>query len=284
MPNGGKGSKGTLRAEPGQAEGALALALARAQVAELQAEALGVELARQEAIAKGFLDRVNHELRTPLNVVLGFASLARDGAFGPTEAPMNEALDKILEAAERLTGLLGDLLDARRMEEGLPPLDLAPLDPGPWLAAVAQAFGPVLAAKGQALKLELAPGLPTSILADGRRLQGALVAILDNASKFSPPGAELRLQAEAGPEGGLRLRVEDRGIGIPEAALPRVFERFFQADGSTTRQHGGTGLGLALAKAAVDAHGGRLSAGPTPGGGTTLSLELPAQPQAAWVG
>lgn len=283
MPKGGQG-KPALGADEGQAEGALALALARAQVAELQAEALAVELARQEAIAKGFMDRVNHELRTPLNVVLGFASLARDGAFGPTEAPMNEALDKILEAAERLTGLLGDLLDARRMEEGLPPLALAPLAPGPWLASVAQAFAPVLAAKGQALKLALGSDLPRSILADERRLQGALMAILDNASKFSPAGAELQLVAEAGLAGGLRLSVVDRGVGIPEAALPRIFERFYQADGSTTRQHGGTGLGLALAKAAVDAHGGQISASATPGGGATLRMELPAQPQEAWVG
>lgn len=277
--------QGALPAPALGPEAALTHALARAEAAELALEACRGELGRHAAIAEGFMARVNHELRTPLNVVLGFASLARDGAFGEPEAPMAEALDKILEAGERLAGVLGDLLDARRLEEGLPELEVAPFGPRAWLEELQARFAPLAEARGQRLALDLASELPEALVGDRRRLSGAVAALLDNAFKFSPAGSVIQLEGEGLPGGGLRLRLSDPGQGIAPELLPRIFEPFFQGDGSSTRRHGGTGLGLSLARAAIEAHGGRLRTfSEGLGLGTSLVVELPAAPVQAWIG
>lgn len=241
--------------------------------AEFKIEQLGELLAQTEKLKAQFVATMSHELRTPLNVVLGFASLLADEAFGALSQPQAEAADKVVEAAERLAYLINDLLDFSRMQAGLLELNIAPLAFAPVAQEVLAEFAPLARSKSLAIEEEIPESLPP-VPADPDRLRQMLQHLLDNAIKFTPSGGTVGLRARA-EDDALVVEVWDTGIGIPERALPHLFERFYQADSSNTRQYGGTGLGLAMVKELAERQGGYVEAETCEGEGSTFRFRLP---------
>jgi PAS domain S-box-containing protein len=219
-----------------------------------------------------FLATMSHELRTPLNAVLGWARMLRAGQVGPGQAA--HALEVIERNAHAQAQLVEDILDVSRIITGKLRLVVAPVD----LAAVIEAALAVVLLSAQAKGIELQttidPGVGT-VHGDAGRLQQVVWNLLSNAVKFTPAAGRvlIRLQ-QAGSMA--RISVTDTGTGIPPDFLPHVFDRFRQADSSTTRMHGGLGLGLAIVRHIVEQHGGQVraeSAGP--GAGATFTVEIP---------
>jgi PAS domain S-box-containing protein len=220
-----------------------------------------------------FLATLSHELRTPLNSILGWISMLKSGRLDQARA--EHALEAIDRNAKLQAQLVEDLLDVSRVITGKLHVELGPAD----LVDIARAAVDVVqpSAEAKHLSLEVVPEeTPILILADAERLQQAIWNLLTNAVKFTPAGGriELRIRAEAMTASVI---VRDTGQGIDPEFLPRVFDRFRQANSTTTRAHGGLGLGLAIVKSVVEAHGGQVAASSAgPNRGSTFTLTLPA--------
>ena len=218
---------------------------------EARAEAQAADRAKDE-----FLATLSHELRTPLNAMLGWITILRSGKIRPDRRV--DALEVIERNAKTQARLIEDLLDVSRIITGKVQLDLQPMPLGPVVQTVLESLRPGAEAKGVHLHATVQPGLP-AIEGDSARLQQVLWNLVSNAIKFTPAGGHVTLTAME-DDGGVQLSVSDTGIGIEADFLPHVFERFRQADSSTTRTHGGVGLGLAIVRHLVQLHGGRISA------------------------
>lgn len=217
-----------------------------------------------------FLADVSHELRTPLTVLRGNAEVGL--ALGGDGCSHGKMLDKIVRESERMSRMVDDLLFLARSDSAAPPVHREVVDAGPFLAEIAQRAEVMLRKRGCALATYLpAEGL---LEADPARLEQAIMAVVDNAAKYGRSGGEVRLTADNEGE-MLRLEVSDEGLGIPEEDLDRVFERFYRPDKARSRALGGAGLGLSIARAVVEAHGGRIRAESRPSEGTKVSLLLP---------
>jgi PAS domain S-box-containing protein len=223
-----------------------------------------------------FLSNISHELRTPLTLILGMSELARARV---ADLRSQQLLDQVLTQARKLTALITDLIDysalgAKRMELRRSPLVVAPLMQG-----VHAALDEAASAKGLALILEIAPEVAqTSFLGDARRLRQVLMQLADNAIKFTTQGrvvlrvlAPRSLTAESVE---LHFEVEDTGVGIEPADQWLLFHAFEQADGTATRKHEGTGLGLALCKLLVQAMNGHIRVTSQPGEGSTFHFAV----------
>jgi signal transduction histidine kinase/ActR/RegA family two-component response regulator len=225
-----------------------------------------------------FLSTLSHELRTPLTAILGWAQLLRTREM--SESKRQRALETIERNARAQTQLIEDLLDISRIVAGNLRLDVRLVEPLPMLEAALDAVRPAAEARGVRLALRVAPDegpLPV----DAERFQQVLWNLLTNAIKFTPAGGQVVVRLERG-EGEARLDVEDTGQGIAPSFLPHVFERFRQADSSTTRTHGGLGLGLAIVRHVVEMHGGSVSAHSKGlGQGSTFRVTLPLTPSCA---
>jgi signal transduction histidine kinase/ActR/RegA family two-component response regulator len=239
--------------------------------------------ARREAEAASrmkdeFLSTLSHELRTPLTSILGWAQLLRTREM--PEDKRRRALETIERNARAQTQLIEDLLDISRVVTGKLRLDVRPLDSLPVLEAALDAVRPAAEARGVRLSLQVARDVgPLSV--DAERLQQVVWNLLTNAIKFTPAGGHAVVRLERG-ESEARLEVEDTGEGISPVFLPHVFERFSQADSSSTRAHGGLGLGLAIVRHLVEMHGGTVSAhSEGPGRGSTFRVTLPLAPPGA---
>jgi PAS domain S-box-containing protein len=245
----------------------------------LDAEAAARREAEQANRAKDeFLATLSHELRTPLNAIVGWTRMLLDGILDEQSA--RRALAIIDRNAHAQAQLVTDLLDISRIITGKLTLTLRPVDIGSVVGAALDTVRPAAAHK----HIMLTPGLASParvITGDFYRLQQAVSNLLSNAIKFTPEGGTVDVQlSEHG--GRMRLSITDSGVGIDSSFLPHVFERFRQADGSTTREHGGLGLGLAIVRHIVELHGGTVSAeSGGPGKGATFTVELPAAPDAA---
>ena len=240
-------------------------------------EQLMRERAELASVAKDhFLATVSHELRTPLNVILGWAVVLRERE--QELAPeVQRALSVIERNARAQARLIEDVLDLSRISSGKLSLALGPVHVGEAVRAAALNLRPAAVAKGIVLTVAGDLEQPQlSINADGDRLQQVLWNLLTNALKFTPKGGTIAISAErVGSE--VQVQVEDSGEGMPAALLPHVFEPFRQADASTTRRHGGLGLGLSLVKQIVAAHGGTVEATSAGlGRGATFLVRLPA--------
>lgn len=238
--------------------------------------------ARQEAeqatlLRDEFLGTVSHELRTPLNAILGWAQILQTGMRSP-EA-LQSGLATIARNARLQTQLIDDLLDLSRMSAGQLRLDPRPVDLSTVVQDAVLAVTPAAAARS--LHLECATEAGARVHGDPDRLQQVCWNLLVNAVKFTEPGGTVRV--EVVPQGTQQcLRVSDTGAGIAADFLPHVFDRFRQADGSTTRRHSGLGIGLALVRQIVEMHGGTVRAESRgPGLGATFTVCLPALPPAA---
>ncbi|MDR2454727.1 MAG: two-component sensor histidine kinase [Bifidobacteriaceae bacterium] len=236
---------------------------------------MGAALAASQRLRDRLLGDVAHELRTPVATINAYLEAIEDGI-----AQLDAETVAVLRAqGERLARLASDLAAVARAQDPLAVLQLQPANPAGLLAEAAQAARPAFAAKGVALAL--APGADRGgaprVRADRARLAQVLANLLENALRHTPPGGRVELSAGAGPAGSVLIEVADTGEGIAGQHLELVFERFYRVDEARDRAHGGAGIGLAIAKALVEAHGGRISARSAgPGQGAVFSLELPA--------
>ncbi|MFC3231045.1 ATP-binding protein [Marinibaculum pumilum] len=237
--------------------------------------------ARDEAEAANeaksqFLANMSHELRTPLNGILGFADLLGDQ---PLTADGRLHLRQIRNSGADLLALVNDVLDFSRAETGALPLERLALDLAELVEDLRQRFAPRIRAKGLRLETAIAQQVPRQVMGDPLRLRQVLGNLLENAVKFTDRGT-IRLSVacdDADRPTQLLLEVADSGIGIPAAALPTLFDRFTQADSSTTRRYGGSGLGLAIVRALVHRMGGEVTVSSEPGRGSRFQVRLPLQ-------
>jgi signal transduction histidine kinase/ActR/RegA family two-component response regulator len=219
------------------------------------------ERARNEAEAANrikdeFLATLSHELRTPLTSLLGWSSVLREAKRD--EKILNQGLEAIDRNARVQAQLIDDLLDVSRIVSGKLNLDVRPLDISSITRAAINVVRPAADAKGIALDYKARPGLG-AISADSARLQQIMWNLLSNAVKFTPSGGRISVRLEQDGSDA-RVTITDTGQGIDPEFLPRVFDRFRQADSSTTRSFGGLGLGLAIVRHLVELHGGTVSA------------------------
>ena len=234
---------------------------------------------RQAEIANrmkaAFLAAMSHELKTPLNAVLGFSEIIRDQMLGPVghDAYRDYAGD-IHKSGTRLLAVINDVLDVTRLEGGLLTIEARPenvLD----VAESAIKLARNITQDQRAIDIQVEADVP-SLLVDPRRLAQALGNLLANALKFTPENGAVRLCARLLPDGGVALVVEDSGIGMAPETVAAALEPFRQLDGTLSRRFEGAGLGLSIAKALAELHGGALRIQSAVGEGTCVTIALPA--------
>jgi two-component system, OmpR family, phosphate regulon sensor histidine kinase PhoR len=182
----------------------------------------------------------------------------------------------MLAQSERLGRLVQQLLDLSKLESGEVPLRREPVPLAPLVGEVLSEIDVARGGREVALTSELADDLPP-IDVDRERVHQVLFNLVDNAVRFTPPGGEVRIEAHR-HNGAVEVSVADTGVGIPAEALPRLFERFYRVDPSRSREDGGTGIGLAIARSVVEAHGGSITASSEPGEGSRFTFDLPVAP------
>jgi PAS domain S-box-containing protein len=219
-----------------------------------------------------FLANMTHEIRTPLNGVLGLARLAID--HDADAGRRRQYLQHVIASAESLSAMVNDVLDLSKIEAGKLDLERAALDLPALLSSVAAVHGELAAHKGLALSVELSPDLPRWVVGDPVRVRQIVVNFVGNAIKFTERGAVV-LQAAPAAEGQVRVAVRDTGIGIDAPTQKRLFEPFSQADETTTRRYGGTGLGLSVCRQLAQHMGGTVGVDSVPGCGSSFWALLP---------
>lgn len=221
-----------------------------------------------------FLATLSHELRTPLNAMLGWARLLRLGKV--PESGLARALEVIERNAHLQTQLVEDLLDVSRIVTGKLRLDVRPVDLPRVIEAAVDSTRPAAEARRVAVAVDVDPDAAV-VAGDANRLQQVVWNLLSNAIKFTPAGGRADVVVRRDGD-HVEIAVSDTGIGIERDFLPFIFDRFRQADGRTNREHGGLGLGMAIVKHVVEAHGGTVSAS-SPGSneGTTFRVRLPSR-------
>ena len=220
-----------------------------------------------------FISVVSHELKTPVSLIKGYASTLRreDAAWDPHT--IQASLQVIEEEADRLAELIENLLQASRLQAGRFKLELGDVALDTLAGRVAADFR--TQTDRHVIMVDFPPGFPL-VRGDEMRLRNVLENLVSNAVKYSPDGGEIRIWGKVFP-GEVLVGVSDEGVGLPQDELERVFERFYRVDHEITRKTQGTGLGLYLAHAIIEAHGGRIWAESTPGQGTTFTFALPRE-------
>jgi two-component system phosphate regulon sensor histidine kinase PhoR len=223
-----------------------------------------------EATRREFVSNVSHEFRTPLASLKAMVETLENGALEEPKVA-RDFIGRIHKEIDRLNSLVGDLLELSRLERGQTELRLSPIDLGSLVEEVRAQFQARAKAKGIALEIDLPDGLP-QVMGEPDRLRQVLVNLLDNALKFTPDGG--RVKVSASDKGhAVEVSLSDTGIGIPAEHLPHIFERFYKVDRS--RRDQGIGLGLAIAKHIILAHGGEVRVNSEEGRGSTFSFTVP---------
>lgn len=222
-----------------------------------------------------FIANMSHELRTPLSAIIGYAELLKEevGDMGPAGEPAAQDLDKIEGSARHLLQLINGVLDISKIEAGKMEVDAEAFDVRQMVADVENTISSLVGKKGNRLEIAYA-GEPGAMFSDQVKLRQCLLNLLSNAAKFTEGGLIRLSVARDGDR--VAFEVTDTGIGMTPEQAGRLFERFAQADSSTTRRFGGTGLGLAITKAFAGMLGGAISVRSEPGRGTAFRLDLPA--------
>jgi signal transduction histidine kinase/CheY-like chemotaxis protein len=233
------------------------------------------ERAQEVSRAKDeFLAVLSHELRTPLNAILGWSRMLRDGHVAAPR--VQHALGVIERNARLQTQLVEDLLDVSRIVSGKLRLDIKPIDLATILQSAIDAVGPATTNKNIQLTARISPDMG-GVHGDADRIEQVVWNLLTNAVKFTETGGQIEVELRQHANHA-EIVVSDNGQGIAPDFLPHVFDRFRQADGGTSRKHGGLGLGLALVRALTEAHGGSVTAGSAGlGAGATFTVRLPLQ-------
>jgi signal transduction histidine kinase len=242
-----------------------------------------------DRLKSNFLATMSHELRTPLTSVIGYAEMLAEGLAGPVSCDQKDYLTTILGKADQLLGLITSVLDVSSLESGQLAIERAALSLADLVASELAMFAPQAGRRGIAIQLDTCAD--TVVIGDRRKIRQVVSSLVSNAVKFTPDRGRVGVALRRGPlvahESGqgdtgpaIQLVVSDSGIGISRDQVAKIFEPFFQVDSSSTRAFGGTGLGLTLAKAYVEAHGGRIWVDTTPGQGSTFTATFPAIPAA----
>ena len=236
-------------------------------------EAALVKLAEFNQLKANFVANISHELRTPLTQIKGYNTLLADGALGAVSKEQKEALGITTRAIERLAQLVNDLIGYASTAKGELTLKRRPVSVAGIIAEVMDKSIAKAQRKGVALTAEAPADLP-HVLADDEKLRWVLLQLVDNAIKFTSAGGAVTVQATLLGQ-RLRVNVRDTGIGIPTNRREEIFESFRQLDGSSTRRYGGTGLGLALVRRIIEAHGSEMLVDSEEGQGSTFGFTLP---------
>ena len=253
-----------------------AQALDRARLYE-SAQKARTEAEAANRLKDEFVSIVSHDLRTPLNAMLGWTALLQKGTLAPSITA--RALQSIHDNATRQAKLIDDLLDFSRITGGRMALERDEIDLRDLLRNVIESMVPATAAKRIELQFSAAPD--AVVLGDIRRLEQVFFNLIGNAVKFTDEGGRVDVTVRCG-DGACEVRVSDSGIGIEPEFLPHVFDRFRQADSTTTRVHGGVGLGLSIARQLVEAHQGTIAVeSEGRGRGSTFIVRLPKVPAPA---
>ena len=226
---------------------------------------------RANRIKDEFVSIVSHELRTPLNAILGWTTMLQRGALAPEKS--TRALQSVHDNASRQARLIDELLDFSRVTSGRTSLQMEQVDVRELVRGVVESMIPTAVARAVELQLSSVP--PVAVRGDIRRLEQVCFNLIDNALKFTPEGGRVAIGVRI-VDGQVEIEIKDSGAGMDPEFLPYVFDRFRQADSTTSRTHGGLGLGLSIAKQLVEAHGGRIAAGSDgKGTGSTFTVQLP---------
>jgi signal transduction histidine kinase len=231
------------------------------------------KLSELNQLKADFIGNISHELRTPMTHIVGYIDLLADDTFGPLSKEQREAMETLRNASQRLNDLIDDLIQYSDSSHGGITLNIQTVS----LRDCVQDTLSRLTAKSQKgnvrIEVQLPPDLP-SVRADSRKIAWVIFQLVDNGIKFTPPGGRVSIRAGRSSD-RVWLTVEDTGIGIPAQRMDELFTPFHQLDGSSTRRHGGTGMGLHLSRQIVDAHGSKLTIQSKEGSGTMLMFDLP---------
>ncbi|HET6713268.1 MAG TPA: ATP-binding protein [Actinomycetota bacterium] len=236
---------------------------------------MSAELELLETSRRDLVANVSHELKTPITAIRAHLENLLDGV----EEPNHEVLQVMLAQSERLGRLVEQLLDLSKLESGEMPLRREEVSLGPLVTQVMSEIEVASADRDVDVRSDVPDDLP-SIEADPERVHQVIFNLVDNAVRFTPEGGEVRIEAHR-HNGSVEVSVADTGVGIPPEALPRLFERFYRVDPARAREDGGTGIGLAIARSVVEAHGGTIRAESEPGQGSTFTFDLPVARPAA---
>lgn len=251
------------------------------------------ELEKANRVKSEFLGTMSHELRTPLAAVIGFSELVAEGALGGLNEEQADAMREVLSNGAELLNMITSLLDFTKIESGTLSLQKEPLDLGMSLQTAFNTIAPLARKKGLKIEMEIAGELPL-ITGDSKKIQQSVLNLLSNAVKFTPKDGEISLKVRRIKDPGefssrspyidvikehegewIEIAVRDSGIGIPGEQIERVFDMFYQVDGTKTREYGGVGLGLAIAQQLILMHGGYIWAESELNKGSIFTIVLP---------
>jgi signal transduction histidine kinase len=238
-----------------------------------------VKLTDLNRLKANFVANISHELRTPLTQIKGYTSLLSDALLGPLTSEQSDALRVTTRSIERLEQLINDLITYATASKGELTLNLQFVSVSAVIARVIKKSVDKSQKRDLALTVQAPTDLPP-VYADEEKLNWVLMQLVDNAIKFTPPGGRITVGARLDGRRVL-FSVRDTGIGIPINRLNELFEPFQQLDGSATRQYGGTGLGLALVRRIIEAHGSEIIIDSQEGKGSVFSFALPQPPAGA---
>jgi signal transduction histidine kinase len=227
-------------------------------------------LGEQEALRRRLTADMAHELRTPLSTLQSHLEALIDGVWEPDPARLSGLHEEIL----RINRLVADLENLARYDKDAVSLHRSNTDIGALLGGIVRNHESQFREKGVSLRLHAGSGAGPALALDPDRLSQAVINLLSNALKFTPAGGVVDVAVETG-KGGAEIRVADTGVGIDPQELPRIFDRFYRSDSSRSRATGGSGIGLSIAKAIVEAHGGSIHAASEPGRGSEFRITLP---------
>lgn len=239
--------------------------------------AVNEELKELDRMKSDLLANVSHELRTPLTAIKGYTDYIRDGKLGAISEKQEKGLLVVQRNLERLSKSINDLLDFSRMDIGRISLNIQPFSFAQLAEQISTTVRSELDRKRLGLVADVDPELPP-IIADREKISQVVENLVINAIKFTPEGGLITVaarRAETAERPAAEIRVSDTGIGIPASQLGKIFSRFHQVDGSTTRRYGGVGLGLAIVKSILDSHGVDVTVESDEGRGTTFRFSLP---------
>jgi two-component system phosphate regulon sensor histidine kinase PhoR len=235
------------------------------------------DLRRADQVRRDFVANVSHELRTPLTAIRGYVEALQDSPGSPEQT--RQFLEIIDRHSLRMERLVRDLLRLARLDAGQELLALSRCLLYDVLRTAEHDLEAALGVRKQTVRMEIHSGA-SQVLADPAKLSDVFRNLIENASNYSPEGGVIEIAAIRDGD-HVRTTIADRGPGIPEADLPRIFERFYRVDRSRSRDPGGTGLGLSIVRHLVELQGGRVSAANRDGGGTVVEVALPAATAAA---